>query len=821
MRLTRVVFAFVLVLLGSAALATSPASRPDDEPVLRLKVFGGQDVRDWLEREEFDVAGLSIPQSFAEVITDQAGLARLQAAGLHVELIEARRGRQPLAQGSQGQAHDPNLDIPLQDTRYSDPAEIESFLNQVVADHPAITRKFSLGNSRQGRPIWALLISDNAATDEDEPSILFNAAHHAREVMTPEIAIDIIDRLTTGYGVDADMTRRVNDYQILVVPIVNPDGVQRVHATDDFWRKNVRDNDSNGTINSSDGVDLNRNYEWGFGNQCQGSSATISSETYRGPSEGSEPETKALLDLGRKYQPVFDVEYHSYAEAVYYALSCDPKFSPKLSTVPGDGSISRVIGEDLAARIIQADGGFGYSPAPYGSRVDGTGRDQQYHESGSISFVIEVNNDLEGGFHPDYGVWRDPTVNGHRASWQWLIDRIDGPALGGHVRDAVTGLPVQAELSLDELTLPDGKRLSSRSDTGRFHLIVVPGSYTLRVRKPGYQDAVVPVVVNSSAQYLDVLLQPAGATLITSEPFEDSARVAQWTVGLIPGDTATGGRFAWGDPEGTHSGDVQNNNLLFGQPGVDRTPGLGKRCLVTGNAVNAVMASDDVDNGVTSVLSPVYDLTGYYGVEVTLQRWFRKDAADGLDRFDLEVSLSGNNWQSLETLLASTSTPAATPAWTEKRAVIDSVVAPGAGVRFRFRASDLGADNIVEAAVDDFELRGFSLALQGEVRGVSLSGGASTVLSWQAVPGGAGAVYDVVRGNVANLSGGAAGVNLGALTCIENDSTDTATASTPDTTLPAPSESFFYLVRFRLGLSLGGYGTGSAGGSRAGSSGCP
>ncbi len=812
---------FVLALVGSPALALDPAPRSGDDPVFRLKVYGDQAVRDWLEREEFDVAGLSIPGNFAEVITDQAGLERLQAAGLKIDLIEARRGRQPLAQGSHGQSPDPSLDIPLQDNRYHDPAEIEAFLNQVVTDHPAITRKFSLGNSRQGRPIWALLISDNAAVDEDEPSILFNAAHHAREVMTPEIAMDIIGLLTDGYGVDPEMTRRVNAYQILVVPVVNPDGVQRVHVTDDFWRKNLRDNDNNGTINSSDGVDLNRNYEWGFGNQCQGSSSTFNSETYRGPSEGSEPETKAMLDLGRNYTPVFDVEYHSYSEAVYYALSCDPKFSPKLSTVSGDGSISRVIGEDLAVRIVQADGGIGYLAAPYGSRVDGTGRDQQYHEGGSISFVVEVNNDLEGGFHPDYGLWRDPTVTGHRASWQWLIDRIDGPAIGGHVRDAATGLPLQAEISLDELTLPDGKRLTSRSDTGRFHLIVVPGSYTLRIRKPGYQDAAVPVVVDTTAQSVEVALQPLGATLITSEPFEDAARVAQWTVGLVPGDTATGGRFAWGDPEGTHSGDIQNNNLLFGQPGVDRTPGSGKRCLVTGNAVNATLTSDDVDNGVTSVLSPLYDLRGYYGVEVTVHRWFRKDAVDGLDRFDIEVSPGGTNWQPLETLFASTSTPAASPAWTEKRAVIDTLVAPAAGVRFRFRASDLGADNSVEAAVDDFELRGYLLATHGEVRNVTLNGASSTVLNWQPIPGGSGAVYDVVRGDVANLSGGAGGVNLGALTCIENDSADTSTSSTPDTALPGAGASYFYLVRFRLGLSLGTYGTGSAGGTRSGTGGCP
>lgn len=796
-----------------AQQATAPAAA---EQIFRVKVFGDQAVRDWLEREAFDVAGLNLVEQFAEVITDDAGLGRLQRAGLRLEVIEARHGRRPLRQGSGGVA--PGLDLPLTDTRYHDPAEVEAILNQTVSDHPAITRKFAVGTARQGRTIWGLLISDNAAVDEDEPSILFNAAHHAREVMTPEIALDLIERLTDGYGVDPDMTRRVNDYQILVVPIVNPDGVQRVHATDDLWRKNVRDNDSNGTINSNDGVDLNRNYEWAFGNVCQGSSAAFSSETYRGSSEGSEPETRAMLDLGRKYTPVFDVEYHSYAEAVYYAMSCDPRWNPKLSTVPGDGSISRVIGEDLAGRIIQADGGIGYLADSYGSRVDGTGRDQQYHEAGTISFVIEVNSSTEGGFHPDFGLYKQPTVEGHRPAWTWLIDRIDGPAIGGHVRDAVTGLPLQADLSLDQLQLPDGKRLTSRADTGRFHLIVVPGNYTLRVSRPGYQPAAVTLTVGTTAVIGDVSLQPLGATLITSEPFEDAARMAQWTIGSVPGDTAISGRWTWGEPEGTRSGDVQNNTVQFGAPSLDRTPGLGKRALVTGNIVNAALAGDDVDGGVTSAISPAYDLSGLFGVELAVHRWFRKDAIDPLDRFDIEVSAAGNNWLPLESLTATTTTPVASPAWVETRLTIDSVVQPGPAMRFRFRAADLGVDQVVEAAIDDLELRGYSLATQGEVRGLQLGGGASTALSWLAMPP-LGATYDLIRGDLSALSGGAGGVSLGALTCLANDLAGTSFG--PDTTMPAAGAGWFYLVRFRLGLSVGDYGKGSAGGLRSGTGGCP
>ena len=59
-----------------------------------------------------------------------------------------------------------------------------------------------------------------------------------------------------------------------------------------------------------------------------------------------------------------------------------------------DGSISRVLAEEYAFRIVQADGEQGFSATPYGTRTDGTGRDQQYHETGAIAFNTEIDPKL-------------------------------------------------------------------------------------------------------------------------------------------------------------------------------------------------------------------------------------------------------------------------------------------------------------------------------------------------------------------------------------------------------------------------------------------
>lgn len=798
-----------LCLLLVCLTPTLALAHGDSGPIHRVMVEADQAGRDAISAAGLDIGGHDLANDRVEVIARGDDLLTLQALGLSYTIIETREGPRGLAgRGEDG---------PLPDTKYHDPAEVEAILQQTAADHPDITRLVSLGTSREGRDIWGLMISDNADQDENELSILFNAAHHAREVMTPEVLLDTIERLTDLYGSDPEITNMVDSYQIWCVPIVNPDGVAIVHEEDDFWRKNARDNDGNSIINSSDGVDLNRNYEWGWGYQCRGSSSSFTSQIYRGTHEGSEPESQAMIALGRKYRPVFDVEYHSYGEDVFYALSCDPSFSPKLSTIPqADKSISRVIAEEYAQQIIQADGGVGYNAAPYGSRVDGTGRDQQYFENGSIAFVVEINSSFEGGFHPDYDTYRDPTVEGHRPAWRWLINRMAGPAVGGNVVDAITGEPVVADVGLSELSLPDGKRLTTDDTFGRFHLITIPGSYTLNVSAEGYEPASVPVSVGTSFSPITVPLTPTGATIIVDEPFEDPATPANWLT-AIPQDQATDGRWAWGEPHGTHQGDVQTT-LLFGNPRVDATTGPGKHAFVTGNALSTDFTTDDLDFGDTSLVSPPYDLSGWYAVEIAWQRWFRKEVTDAIDTLELYASVDdGNNWILLDELTEPTATADAAPAWTRASVRLDDVLPPGPNVRLRFRAVDFPPDQVVESGIDDLRILGYSIASDGDVASVSVSGKGDTVLDWLAVPGGSGATYDVVRGDLANLSGD---TDLGALTCIEEDSVDTSTAGDPDASQPAAGQGYFYLVRFQLGLSTGEWGRSTAGGERTGSGGC-
>ncbi|HQI48266.1 MAG TPA: M14 family zinc carboxypeptidase [bacterium] len=195
--------------------------------------------------------------------------------------------------------------------------ELGEELAALAESYPAILRLTSIGRSVEGRELWAVKISDHPGLEEaDEAEVLLTAAIHAREIITPEILLDLIHYITTQYGQDTLLTRLVDERQIWLVPMINPDGHVRVEEGDIWWRKNCRIN-ADGSV----GVDLNRNfgYNWGWDNY--GSSPTPTSETYRGTGPFSEPETAALRDFTAAHHFAAVINYHSYSRLALFPWS--------------------------------------------------------------------------------------------------------------------------------------------------------------------------------------------------------------------------------------------------------------------------------------------------------------------------------------------------------------------------------------------------------------------------------------------------------------------------------------------------------------------
>jgi carboxypeptidase T len=204
--------------------------------------------------------------------------------------------------------------------------EMVEILDDMASKYPnLITVKQSIGTSTEGRHLYMVKISDNPNVDENEPEIFYNALHHAREAASLSQLIFYMWYLLENYATNEEVKYLVDNTQMFFVPCINPDGY--VFNQNNFpngggmWRKNRRVNG-----NGSFGVDLNRNYghAWGFDNS--GSSPSTSSDTYRGPSAFSEPETQAIRDFCNSRQFKLALNYHTYGNLLVYPWGYLPSY---------------------------------------------------------------------------------------------------------------------------------------------------------------------------------------------------------------------------------------------------------------------------------------------------------------------------------------------------------------------------------------------------------------------------------------------------------------------------------------------------------------
>lgn len=312
------------------------------------------------------------------------------------------------------------LDFPVDFEDYHTYDEMVAVIQDVAAQHPDIVRLHSLGKTIEQRDVWALRISDRPDENEpDEKAILIFANTHAREHLSLEQALFLIDDLVQNYGRDGEITNLVNQRDIWIIPSLNPDGAEYdiKYPVFAWWRKNRRDN-GDGTF----GVDLNRNfaYQWGC---CGGSSASTSSELYRGPAPFSEPESQIIRDFALSHpQLTTSISLHTYGELVLYPYGYTYTDIPP-DMDPTDYQIFRALAQGVADRN-------GYRPRQ-GSDLyitSGDTDDWLYGELGIYAFTWELYpRTYSPGFYPPDDVIPAQTAR-NRSALRYAIAMADDPA---------------------------------------------------------------------------------------------------------------------------------------------------------------------------------------------------------------------------------------------------------------------------------------------------------------------------------------------------------------------------------------------------------
>jgi len=265
--------------------------------------------------------------------------------------------------------------------------------------------------------------------------------------------------------------------------------------------------------------------------------------------------------------------------------------------------------------------------------------------------------------------------------------------------------PYVVTADIEDASTVVGAELFYRVNGGAWESVAMAGFATYSASIPSQvPGTTVDYYVQAEDGIGLVSTEPAAApaesfTLLLTEiaySYDAEAPDSDWTLGA-PGDDASTGVWERTDPNGTEdSGEVI-------QTEDDHTDNPGTICFVTGNAsAGSSAGTNDVDDGCTTLLSPVFDLGTAQAAFVSYARWFMMGGASTDDVFRIEVSNdAGANWLPLETVTGYS------PNWAETVLDVGAVLELTSQIQFQFIACDINTQGLTECAIDDFALEIF------------------------------------------------------------------------------------------------------------------
>jgi hypothetical protein len=335
------------------------------------------------------------------------------------------------------------------DEEYHDPETVEASLRALAETYPDIVRLLDVGDSVEGRDLWAVVLTDQPDRREvDEPSVRVLGTHHGDEWSSMEVPLALAWRLAEDY-VDGDpgVVDLLDDNELWILPVVNPDGVVA------FERRN------------SNGIDLNRNYayEW-------------LATSWSGPTPFSEPEARAVraLSVARSFH--HSISMHSGATNIGWVWNWSTEDTP-------EDAFMAAACETYMADTDQAD--FWVSQGSDWYITRGDTNDWSYGVRGGQDYTLEIT-DVKAP--PPEEI---PSFLGYHVgpSLRFLLAG-NQAGVRGRVTDP-EGRPVEARFLSPQAAWPG----YSDPETGAFARPLPPGSYELQVLAEGHQTVTVNVDV--------------------------------------------------------------------------------------------------------------------------------------------------------------------------------------------------------------------------------------------------------------------------------------------------------------------------------------
>ena len=351
-------------------------------------------------------------------------------------------------------------------------SQYDSIMQSFSTLYPSLCRLDTIGTSINGKLVLALKISVNAAVDEDKPEVFYTSTMHGDETGGFILMLHLADYLLKNYNVNERVTNLVDNLEIWINPLANPDGT---YGTGNTITSPTRYN--------ANGYDLNRNFPDPFT-----------------PNTLKQKETLDMIKFMRKHKFVLSANFHSGSEVVNY---------------PWDRWISKLHADDSWFNSISrayADTAHLYAGPEYMNFLDngvtrgalwyivyGGRQDFMTWELHGREVTIELDNQFVTPAPQLTLLWQN--------NWHSLIGYLENALYGIHglVRDVNSHEPVPAKVYITGHD-KDSSEVYSDTLTGSFERFLYSGSWNLTFSATGYRDTTINNVKVVSGQKTDLIV---------------------------------------------------------------------------------------------------------------------------------------------------------------------------------------------------------------------------------------------------------------------------------------------------------------------------
>ncbi|MCJ7447394.1 MAG: hypothetical protein MUO72_06875 [Bacteroidales bacterium] len=350
--------------------------------------------------------------------------------------------------------------------------QYDSIMQKFADDYPSLSNLDTIGTSINGKLILALKISDNAGNDEDEPEVFYASTMHGDETGGFILLLRLADYLLKNYTLSTRVRSLVDNLEIWINPLSNPDGT---YGSGDTMTSPTRFN--------ANGEDLNRNFP-----------------DPEEPGKILEKENNDMISFMRRHKFILSANFHSGAEVVNYPwdrwfrLHADDNWFYSISRSYAD----TVHKHSVSGYMTYLDDGVTNGYDWY--KINGGRQDFVIYELHGREVTIELDYDYITPAAQLNSLWE--------YNWRSMLGYLENSLYGihGFVRDAHTSAPVPARIFVIDHD-KDSSHIYSDTLTGSFVRLIAPGTWDLLFTATGYQDVLLTNVAVVEGQSTGLLVE--------------------------------------------------------------------------------------------------------------------------------------------------------------------------------------------------------------------------------------------------------------------------------------------------------------------------